>query len=279
VTLTLDIAVATATLVLVVSGLLLIFGMLHVINLAQTGLMAIGVFAEVTFTRHGINFWLAIPLSALTAAAVGAVIEVVVVRRLYARPLDTILATWGISLVITQVLILIYGPSTQPLNIPTPGATGLFGTVYPTYRLLLIVCAAALVMLLGAIVRFTPLGLTIRAVMSNEPLARAHGVNTNRARQLTFIAGCALAGAAGAILGPLAGVDTSFGIGYFAPAFLATLLAGRSLRGMVIACAVIGGSQVLFTRYANPIWSQAFVIGVAVVLLRFLPNGFTWRRA
>ena len=225
-TLALDIAVAAATLVLVVSGLLLIFGMLRVINLAQTGLMAIGVFAQVTYTRHGINFWLAIPLAALTAAAAGAVIEIVVVRRLYARSLDTILATWGLSLVITQALILIYGPGTEPLNLPTPGASTILGTVYPTYRLLLIVFAVALVAGLAVIVRFTPMGLTIRAVMSNEILARAHGINTNRARQLTFIAGCALAGGAGAILGPLAGVDTSFGIGYFAPAFLATLLAG-----------------------------------------------------
>jgi urea transport system permease protein len=278
-TLTLDVLVATATLVLVVSGLLLIFGMLHVINLAQTGLMAIGVFAQVSLMRHGFDFWVAIPISALVAAAVGAVIEIVVVRRLYDRPLDTILATWGISLAITQVLILIYGPGTQPLDVPTPGASSLLGTVYPTYRLMLIVLAAGLVAALGIIVRFTPLGLTIRAVMSNEPLARAHGINTKRARQLTFIAGCALAGGAGAILGPLAGVDTSFGIGFFAPAFLATLLAGRNLRGLVAACLVIGGAQVLFVRYANPIWSQAFVIGLAVFLLRFFPDGFTWRRA
>lgn len=278
-TLALDICVAAATLVLVVAGLLLIFGMLHVINLAQTGLMAIGVFAEVTYTRHGVGFWLAIPLAALTAAAVGAVIEIVVVRRLYHRPLDTILATWGISLAMTQILILIYGPGTQPLDIPTPGATTLLGTVYPTYRLLLIVFALGLLALLGAIVRLTPMGLTIRAVMSNEPLARAHGVNTTRARQLTFIVGCGLAGGAGAILGPLAGVDTSFGIGYFAPAFLGALLAGRNLRGLVAACAILASSQVLFTRYANPIWSQAFVIGVAVILLRFFPAGFTWRRA
>jgi branched-chain amino acid transport system permease protein len=278
-TLTLDVFVATATLVLVVSGLLLIFGMLHVINLAQTGLMAIGVFSEVTYTKHGLSFWEAIPLATATAAAVGGAIEIVVVRRLYARPLDTILATWGISLATTQVLILIYGSETQPLNIPTPGATSVLGTVYPTYRLLLIVFAAALLVVLGLIVRLTPLGLTVRAVMSNEPLARAHGINTVRARQLTFIAGSGLAGFAGAILGPLAGVDTSFGLGYFAPAFLAALLAGRNLRGLATACLVIAGAQVLFANYANPIWSQAFVIGVAVVLLRFLPNGFTWRRA
>jgi urea transport system permease protein len=279
VTLTLDIAVATATIVLVVSGLLLIFGLLEVINLAHTGLMAIGVFAEVTYTRHGIGFWPAILLSAATTAVVGAAIELVVVRRLYARPLDTILATWGIALVITQCLILIYGPGTQPLDLPATGATHVLGTVYPTYRLLLIVLAGALLAGLGLLVRLTPVGLTIRAVMSNEPLARSHGIDTVRVRQWTFIAGSALAGAAGAVLGPLAGVDTSFGIGYFGPAFLAALLAGKNLRGLVAASFVLAASQVLFARYANPVWAQAFVIGVAVVLLRFFPRGFTWQRA
>jgi urea transport system permease protein len=275
----LDIIVAASTFVLVVAGLVLIFGLLGVINLAHIGLMTIGVFMQATFTRHGIGFWPAIVLSMLTTAAAGAVIEIGVVRRLYERPLDTILATWGISLVITQALILIFGSQTQPLEPPTHGATHILGTIYPTYRLLLVVFALVLLAVLGAIVRFTPLGLTVRGVMSNEPLARSHGIDTVRVRQVTFIVGCALAGGAGAVLGPLAGVDTSFGTGYFAPAFLGALLAGRNLRGLVAACVILAAAQVLFTRYANPVWAQAVVIGVAVLLLRFLPDGFTWRHA
>src|SRR5579871_6779038 len=103
--LTLDLLVAIATLVLVVTGLFLIFGLLHVINLANAGLMAIGVYAELSFRGHGISFWPSVVLAALATGAVGAVIELVVIRRLYARPLDTILATWGLSLVVIQGIV------------------------------------------------------------------------------------------------------------------------------------------------------------------------------
>ncbi len=107
--LTLDTLVAIATLVLVVTGLFLIFGLLHVINLANAGLMAVGVYAELSFRGHGVGFWPSLVLAAIVTGLVGAVIEFVVIRRLYARPLDTILATWGVSLVLVQLIIEFYG--------------------------------------------------------------------------------------------------------------------------------------------------------------------------
>ena len=125
--------------------------------------------------------------------------------------------------------------------------------------------------------RFTPLGLTIRAVMSNEPLARATASTRSGPASSRSSPAARWPASPGPSSGRSPGVDPTFGIGYFAPAFLAALLAGRRPARLVVACAVLGGSQVLFTRYENPIWSKAFVIGVAVVILRFLPNGFTWR--
>ena len=121
--LTLDTIVAIATLVLVVMGLFLIFGLLHVINLAHTGLMAVGVYAEVSFRGHGMPFWPSVLLAAFVTGAAGAVIELVVIRRLYARPLDTILATWGLSLVLVQVIVEIYGSTQRFLDLPTISAT------------------------------------------------------------------------------------------------------------------------------------------------------------
>lgn len=277
--LTLDILFGVGSLVLIVTGLFLIFGLLHVINLAHAGLMAVGVYAQVSFRGHDIPFWPAVLLSALVAGAVGALIEVVVIRRLYARPLDTILATWGVSLVVIQVITLIYGPGNKFLDLPTTSATTVLGTPYSTYRLLLILLGAAIVAALGLVVRFTGVGLTIRAVMSNEPLARAHGVNTIRARQITFIVGAAFAGAAGALLGPIQGIDPNFGATAVATAFLAVLLAGRTLPGLVLSCVLLGATQILFSRYINAIWASAFVIGLAVVLLRIRPEGLAFRRA
>ncbi len=277
--LTLDTLVAIATLIIVVTGLFLILGLLQVINLAHTGLMAVGVYAEVSFRAHGASFWPSLFLAALLTGAVGAVIELIVIRRLYARPLDTILATWGISLVLVQSIVEIYGSGQRFLELPTVGATDILGTPYSNYRLILIVVGAALVAAMALIVRFTTLGLTIRAVMTNEPLARSHGINTVRVRQLTFITGAALAGFAGAVLGPIQGVDPNFGATLVATGFLAVLLSGRTLVGFVLSCALLATVQTLFSRYENAVWANAVVVGVAVVILRFRPQGLALRRA
>ena len=277
--LTLDVLFGVGSLMLIVAGLFLIFGMLHVINLAHAGLMAVGVYAQVSFRGHGIPFWPAVLLSALVAGAAGAVIEFVVIRRLYARPLDTILATWGISLVLIQLITLIYGPGNKFLDLPTVSAIEVLGTPYGTYRLLIMLAGAAIVAALGLIVRFTSIGLTVRAVMTNEPLARSHGINTIRARQVTFIVGAALAGVAGALLGPIQGINPNFGATAVATAFLAVLLAGRTLPGLVLSCVLFGATQTLFARYVNPVWAGAVVIGLAVVILRFRPEGLAFRRA
>lgn len=277
--LTLDVLFGVGSLMLIVAGLFLIFGMLHVINLAHAGLMAVGVYAQVSFRGHGIPFWPAVLLSALVAGAAGAVIEFVVIRRLYARPLDTILATWGISLVLIQLITLIYGPGNKFLDLPTVSAIEVLGTPYGTYRLLIMLAGATIVAALGLIVRFTSIGLTVRAVMTNEALARSHGINTIRARQVTFIVGAALAGVAGALLGPIQGINPNFGATAVATAFLAVLLAGRTLPGLVLSCVLFGATQTLFARYVNPVWAGAVVIGLAVVILRFRPEGLAFRRA
>jgi len=279
VSLTLDVLFGVGSLMLIVAGLFLIFGMLHVINLAHAGLMAVGVYAQVSFRGHGIPFWPAVLLSALVAGASGAVIEFVVIRRLYARPLDTILATWGISLVLIQLITLIYGPGNKFLDLPTVSAIEVLGTPYGTYRLLIMLAGATIVAALGLIVRFTSIGLTVRAVMTNEALARSHGINTIRARQVTFIVGAALAGVAGALLGPIQGINPNFGATAVATAFLAVLLAGRTLPGLVLSCVLFGVTQTLFARYVNPVWAGAVVIGLAVVILRFRPEGLAFRRA
>ncbi len=276
--LALDILFGVASLCLVVVGLFLIFGLLRVINFAHAGLMALGVYAQVSLRGHGVPFWPGVLLSALIAAAAGALIELVVIRRLYARPLDTILATWGVSLVLIQCITLIYGPGYRFLDLPTVSATSVFGTRYSTYRLLLILIGAAIVAALGVLVRLTGVGLTVRAVMANEPLARAHGIDTVRARQVTFVVGAAFAGAAGALLGPIQGIDPNFGATAVATGFLAVLLAGRTIPGLVTACVLLGATQTLFSRYANPVWASAAVMGLVVLVLRVRPQGLSLRR-
>ena len=278
-TLLLDVVTAVGILLIVVLGLAVVLGVLDVINLAHTGFMAVGVYAAVTAHRHGWPFWAQVLAGVATASLVGLVVEVLVVRRLYDRPLETILATWGISLIIIQALTLGYGHNNQALDQPLATATSVAGTPYPTYRLLLIVVAALLVLSLALLIRFTRVGLTVRMVQANESLARGLGIRVSRIRATTFVVGCGLAGLAGALLGPTQAINPNYAVSLVATAFLAVLLAGGQLPGLVVGCIILGAVQILFGHWANPVYSSIVETGVAVVLLRIRPEGLTWRRA
>jgi branched-subunit amino acid ABC-type transport system permease component len=278
--LVLDLVVTTATLLLVIIGLGIILGLMNIINLAHAGLMAVGVYTALVLAGLGWSFLAAVIGATLVTAAIGAVIEMTVVRRLYGRAIDdTILATWGTSLILIQLLSWAFGREPSGLSVPIRGGIVVFGVDYPAYRLFLVAVAVALVVALGAIMRLTRLGLTVRMVMTNEMLARGVGIDTVRVRQLTFIAGAAIAGAAGALLGPTQGVSPQYGVAFLAPAFLAVLMSGRNLAGLVLAASLFGATQTLVTVYANPVYAGVVVILLAVAILRIWPAGFTWRRA
>jgi branched-subunit amino acid ABC-type transport system permease component len=275
----LDLSVTTATLLLVILGLGIILGLMNVINLAHAGLMAVGVYAALALAGFGFSFLPAVLGATLITAIIGAIVERIVVRRLYGRTIDdTILATWGVSLILIQLMSWWFGREPSGLSVPIPGGIVIFGIDYPAYRLFLVTVAVAMVAVLAAIMRFTRLGLTVRMVMTNEMLARGVGIDTVRVRQVTFIVGAAIAGAAGALLGPTQGISPQYGVAFLAPAFLAVLMSGRNLGGLVLAAILLGATQTLVTIYANPVYAGVIVIVVAVAILRIWPAGFTWRR-
>ncbi len=274
-----DLVVESSVLLLVVLGLGIILGLMDVINLAQSGFMAVGAYAALVAAQHGLNFWVAVAIGTATSGAMGLLAEWLIIRRLYTRPLDTLLATWGISLVLVQVITILFGHGPQSFNEPFTSAVSVLRVPYPAYRLLMVGAAAASLLVLFAVVRFTRWGLVARMVMANEPLARGLGINTVRVRQVTFLVGSLLAGLAGALLGPILGVNPYYATALVAPGFLAVLLAGRTLAGLTLASIVLAVSTTVFSRYFNPVYATAVTVGVAVVLLRLFPEGLThWRR-
>jgi branched-chain amino acid transport system permease protein len=276
----LDTTVTTATLMLVVIGLGVILGLMNVINLAHSGMMAIAVYAAVSFNQLGYGFWLSTALATLITVLFGAIIERLVIRNLYGRMLDdTILATWGISLIVIHSLTWIYGRSTYALDIPITGSVTIGGVPYSAFRIAIVGIIAVIVIALALIMHYTRTGLIVRMVMSNEPLARGLGVNTIRVRQMTFLAGAALAGFAGALLGPTQGVTPNYAIGLLPASFMAVLLAGRTLSGLVLASILLGVTQSLVTAYSNSVIAGVIVIFVAVIVLRLKPEGLVWHRA
>ena len=274
-----DLVVESSVLLLVVLGLGIILGLMDVINLAQSGFMAVGVYAALVTAQHGVNFWLAVAIGTAASGVIGLVAERLVIRRLYTRPLDTLLATWGISLVLVQVITIAFGHGPQSFDEPFTSALPILGVQYPAYRLVIVAAAGLSLLALLAIVRFTHWGLVARMVMANEPLARGLGINTTRVRQVTFLVGSLLAGLAGALLGPILGVSPYYATALVAPGFLAVLLAGRTLAGLTLASIALAVTTTVFSRYFNPVYATAVTVAVAVILLRLFPEGLThWRR-
>jgi branched-subunit amino acid ABC-type transport system permease component len=273
-TLVLNSLSSIAQLVLVVTGLMMIFGLLGIVNLAHTGLMTIGVYIAISIREHGGNFVLAVIGGTIAAGIIGAVVEVLIIRRLYGRPLDSILATWGVSLVIIEAITLTYGPGLQDMALPIHGGVTIFGTTIATYPLVLVLVAIVLLAALVAVAVGTRAGKVVRMVLDNPELARTNGINTGRVRQLAFVAGSALAGMAGALLGPTQAVQPNYASGILVVAFLAVLLAGRSLAGLVIACVVLGTVQTVFTLHVDPTYATIAVIVLGALILRVRSNGF-----
>ncbi len=278
-TLLFDITFSVAVFVLTALGLLVILGLMSIINLAHTAFMAVAVFVEVALIQVGWGFWPAAAVAVCATAAVGAIVEMTVVQRLYGKTIDdTILATWGVSVVLVQTLALAFGRTTTSIAPPLSGSFSVMGELIPVYRAFLVAAVAVLVIGLAAVVRFTKVGLIVRMVMTNEQLARAVGINTKAVRRATFIAGAAFAGTAGALLGPTQGINPSFAIGLLAPAFLIVLMSGRQLRGLVLACVLVGVTQTLISVYGNPVIAQVVVVCLAVIVLRLKPTGLVWHR-
>jgi branched-chain amino acid transport system permease protein len=269
----LNVVTTGAILYTVAVGLLLIFGVMNVINLAHGAFLLLGAYSSLVVTNHGWNPWVSFALAPAVGMVTGAVVEVVLVRRLYAAPLDTILATWGLSIVITQAVILHWSQSVQFTNVPMRGTLDVFGVVYSKYRLFTVLIALGLLLVLVAVTRFTELGLTARAVIMNEPLARAMGINTTAVRLVTFSLGAGLASFAGAMLTPLFSVDPNMGLPWLVNAFMVVLVAGPSILGLALSALLLGGSQTLAAFYIKPTVGSLAILVLAVFILRFLPNG------
>ena len=272
--------ITTVSVLLLVSlGLAVVFGLRRVINLAHGELIMFGAFATLTATRAGIGLWVSMLIAVVVTAAFGLVVERLLIRHLYDRPADTMLATWGLSLILVQVAANAYGSVTE--GIPTPlGSFSVGEFSMSEYNLVLIGVAWTLAAVTWAVMRRTRYGLLTRSAAQNPDMAAGLGVNTRRVAMWTFAYGAALAGAAGAVLAPVVGVIPTMGQLYVARSFMAVIVGGPAfLAGTVASSGVLGTVENLMSRSYTPVIGQAMLLVAAIVVLRFLPQGLTgWRR-
>jgi branched-subunit amino acid ABC-type transport system permease component len=273
-----DFVYAIATLALISIGLAIVFGMMRIINLAHGEFMVMGSYSATVAVHHNVNIWIAIlVIPPVTVAVLGAAIEYLVIRRLYGRMVETMLATWGLSLFIVGVLTMIFGNITEGVPTPLPGiAIGSYQT--SGYSLFVIAVSVLVVAAVYVILRTSRLGLLARGTMQNAEMAAALGVDTSRIYAVTFAFGAALAGLAGGILAPVSGVFPSIGGSYIGRAFITVIGGGpAALAGTVSASSLFGFIDQLATFASNPVYGEVALLAAAMILIRLLPQGITGR--
>lgn len=260
--------------ILVAMGLVIIFGLMNVINMAHGEFFLLGAYTVVMVDSMGGNFWLGLLLAPLFVGLVGLVLEELVIRHVYHRFLDTILATWGLSIFIKQAVVLIFGPAAMTVGDPIDFGVEIAGAPYPVYRLFIMAMSLAVIAFTFWLFFRTRFGLTARGVIANRNMAACLGVNTRRLDRMTFAYGAALAGLAGAVMAPIMGVDPQMGLGFLVPAFLAILVGGAGhLAGALAGAAVIGGADTVAANLWSPVAAQIVVFSMAIVAIRLFPRG------
>lgn len=273
-----EVLYAIASLVLISAGLAVVFGMMKVINLAHGEFMMLGGYATITAVAWGVNVFVAMLIIApLIVGLIGLVVERLVIRHLYGRLVDTMLATWGLSLMFIGLATMIFGNTTTGISTPIPGFT-VGNYQINGYNFFIIMVAIVLMIAMFAVLKGTRAGLIARGTMQRADMAAALGYSPDRIYMATFFCGSALSGLAGAVLAPLVGLVPTSGGAYIAKAFITVIAGGPSLiAGLISSAASFGFVNQVFTFAVSPVMGEVALLIAAVILLRLMPQGITSR--
>jgi len=278
VTQAINVVYAVSTLAVLALGLAVIFGLLGVLNIAHGEFIMIGAYCAYVAQSWGWPYLAAIPLTLVVCAVLGAAVEWTMIRPLYRRPFDTLVATWGLSLLLRKIAEAIFGLGYRSLNIPLPGTVKFLGTEYPIYRLLLIAISVAVVAALIVWYGRSRTGSRIRAMVSNPELAQAQGISVRRLATGTFVIGTCLAGLGGVMVAPLVPVQPFMGLDYVLRAFFVLIVGGLgSAAGLLAGAGVIGGFDSVISAAASAANGYFAVLVLAILFLWLRPRGIVAR--
>jgi branched-chain amino acid transport system permease protein len=262
-------------LALVASGLTLIFGIMDVVNFAHGELFMLGAYVGVIVLASTGSFWLALVIASLLIALLGAALQVTTLRPLLGRdPLTTILATFGISLVLQNYALWQFGPVARKIQEPFRGQFTLFYLSYPWYRLLIALLSAVLIGALWLFLKYGKYGIWIRATMQDRVMAQAMGIPVPRVHTVVFAVGAGLAAASGVLFGPLVGVNHAMGLDWVLKAFIVVVVGGMgNLGGSIAASLFISLLEAYASIWVSP--AQAVIVSFVVLILTLLfrPTG------
>lgn len=265
----------SAIMFLAAVGLVIVFGMLDVVNMAHGEFIMLGAYFGCTCvnTLH-LPFGVACILAFVFTGAVGALVEQLLIRKLYGKVAETLLATFALTYIFQQLVRSIYGPEDQLLSLPVEESITFGSVTVPVYNIILILVAIAVLAVTLLLFFKTSYGMQLRAITQNRQMTQCLGINSAKIDCITFAYGCGLAGLAGILLGPVKSVTPGMGTTYIVDSFLVVVLGGlNSIVGTFFGSFVISESSTLMAGYMSEITAKLLIFIVIIVLIRFKPQG------
>ncbi len=268
-----------SVLAIVTIGLAVVFGQLRIMNMAHGELVMIGAYAPVMTSLLGLPGYANIVVCLVTVGLIALLMERLVIRHFYGRAFDSLLATWGLSILLRETVELIFGRGYQSVPQYVPGTFSISGTDYPLYRL--VVMAGIIPIFAGLYIwyRKSKIGVEIKAMVENPSLAQACGINTSRLSAGCFIFGALTAGVAGLLLAPTIRVEPMMGLDYLIRSFFSLVIGGLgSFEGLFIGVGIIAGAQSTLGALFNQTYGYLFILILSIVFLWLRPDGI-YRRS
>jgi len=263
-----------AVIVLVVLGLGIIAGMMGIFNFAHGEFVLLGAYSTYLVYSLGLPVWLGMLVAPLVVAAIGLVLERLIIRRFYAIPIVAMLATYALGLVIREGVRGLIGGLYISIPEPLMGSLSIAGVHLSRWRLAIVVITGVVMVASYLLLSRTSFGLRVRAALENPSLARVSGISTNAIYAATFTFGAALAGLAGALVVPIFSLFADLGIRFLIQGFLAIMLGGvGSFEGSVVGAGVVGVLSAALPWVLTPVLADVLVFVIAIVFVKFRPGG------
>lgn len=264
-----------STLLMVSLGMAIICGKMKLFNLAHGELVTVGAYVSYLMLNElHQSFLVSILVSFIATFVLGVIIEKIIIKPLYSRPEETLLATFGLSLILQEGMKFLFTSIGKSVSMPVKGSVTILGAIIPTYNVWVFGITVLMFVLTILIFYLTSLGKKIRAIGQNRDMTECLGVNTSFCDTFTFAYGCALTGVAGSLLAPLKSITPTMGTSYLLDSFMTVCVGGAdSFLGTVVASLGIGESTSLIGGYTNSVLAKLLVFIVIIVLIRIRPEG------
>lgn len=263
-----------ATLGLTALGLWIVFGLMNVVNVAHGEFAMLGAYAMVVLTGAGVNHWVAVAITPGILLLVGAACELSVFRLLRTRREVSLLAAFGLSIVIREVVRLVFGRQQRSIPNPLRGGMEILGVTYPRYQILVIMIALAVLLSAWLVLRYSRAGLVMRSVVADRDLAETLGIRAARVDTIAMSVGAASAGLAGALLAPRISIEPTAGLNLLLGAFLVVIVGGfRRASAVVLGAAAVAGITTVVALWYDAVWGQVAAVALAALVLQMRVEG------